>query len=406
MPNKIDVPDAADRLDLLHEFCPLDFPEFVISAQHGTGLEDLRNAIYAALDVVRVYTKLPTHKEPDYERPFTVRRGGTLLDVAELVHKDFAQSLKYARVWGSQSTTAPRSKGDYVLHDKDVVELHVGVTMTNAEIAAVFEQVADLLEFKDDNPFRVRAYRNAARTIRDLPESVAAIVADNRERLLEIDGIGKAVAEKATTLVRTGQLPLLDELLAEIPESVLAILRIPGLGPKKAAAVFHELGIKTLDDLQTACEAGRVRELKGFGAKTEKAILDGIAIAASAGQRMYWAEADQIAQELREHLRSCAEIEQLELAGSYRRGSDTVGDLDFLVVAGDVGGSDGPLRQLSRRGGCAGPRRHQDVGPAEQRLAGRSADRAAPSRSERRCSTSPARRTTTSSSAAWPSSAG
>jgi len=206
--------------------------------------------------------------------------------------------------------------------------------MTNAEIAAVLEQVADLLEFKDENPFRVRAYRNGARAIRDLPESVASIVADNWERLLEIDGIGKAVAEKATTLVRTGQLPQLNELLAEVPESVLAIMRIPGIGPKKAAAVFHQLGITTLDDLKTACEAGRIRGLKGFGAKTEKAILDGIAIAATAGQRMYWAEADQIAQELREHLRSCKSIEQLELAGSYRRGRDTVGDLDILVVAG------------------------------------------------------------------------
>lgn len=205
--------------------------------------------------------------------------------------------------------------------------------MTNAEIAAVLEQVADLLEFKDENPFRVRAYRNGARAIHDLPESVASIVADNWERLLEIDGIGKAVAEKAATLVRTGQLPQLNELLAEIPESVLAIMRIPGIGPKKAAAVFHQLGVKTLDELKIACEAGRVRGLKGFGAKTEKTILDGIAIAATAGQRMYWAEADQIAQELREHLRSCTSIEQLELAGSYRRGRDTVGDLDILVVA-------------------------------------------------------------------------
>ncbi len=205
--------------------------------------------------------------------------------------------------------------------------------MTNAEIAAVLEQVADLLEFKDENPFRVRAYRNAARAIRDLTESVASIVAENWERLLEIDGVGKAVAEKAATLARTGHLPQLDELLAEIPESVLAIMRIPGIGPKKAAAVYHQLGVKTLDELKQACEAGRVRELKGFGAKTEKTILDGIAIAASAGQRLYWAEADQIAQTLREHLRVCPGIEQLELAGSYRRGRDTVGDLDILIVA-------------------------------------------------------------------------
>jgi hypothetical protein len=124
--NKIDDPAAAERLEMLHEFCPLDLPEFLISAQHGTGLEDLRTAIYGALDVVRVYTKLPTHKEPDYNRPFTVRRGGTLLDVAMLIHKDMAQNLRHARVWGSHVHDGTAVKGDYVLHDKDVVELHVG----------------------------------------------------------------------------------------------------------------------------------------------------------------------------------------------------------------------------------------------------------------------------------------
>jgi DNA polymerase (family 10) len=208
--------------------------------------------------------------------------------------------------------------------------------MTNAEIAAVLEQVADLLEFKDENPFRVRAYRNAARAIRDLPESVAVIVADNWERLLEIDGIGKAVAEKVATLARTGQLPQLNELLAEIPESVLAIMRIPGIGPKKAAALYQQLGVKTLDELKQACEAGRVRELKGFGAKTERTILDGMALASSADQRLYWAEADQIAEQLREHLQGCAAIDQLEWAGSYRRGRETVGDLDLLAVADEA----------------------------------------------------------------------
>ena len=124
VPNKIDAAGAAERLELLHELVPLDFEEFVISAEHGTGLEDLRNAIYKALDVVRVYTKLPTAKEADYDSPFTVRRGGTLLDVAELVHKDFAENLKFARVWGEAVHDGTQVKGDYVLHDKDVVELH------------------------------------------------------------------------------------------------------------------------------------------------------------------------------------------------------------------------------------------------------------------------------------------
>lgn len=124
-PNKIDLADAADRLALLHELVPVDFPEHVISAQHGTGLEALKDAIYNSLDVVRVYTKLPTARSADYERPFTLRRGGTLHDVAALVHKDIASGLKFARVWGSAVHDASVVKGDYILHDKDVVELHV-----------------------------------------------------------------------------------------------------------------------------------------------------------------------------------------------------------------------------------------------------------------------------------------
>jgi ribosome-interacting GTPase 1 len=124
VPTMFDAADAAVRLELFHELCPLDFPEFVISATRGTGLEDLRNAIYEALDVVRVYTKLPAAKQPDFDRPYTVRRGQTLLDVAELVHKDFVDSLKFARVWGREVHDGTTVKGDYVLHDKDVVELH------------------------------------------------------------------------------------------------------------------------------------------------------------------------------------------------------------------------------------------------------------------------------------------
>jgi len=125
VPNKIDLPDAPARLELLHELCPLDFPEYVISAQEGTGLEALRDAIYKAMEVVRVYTKLPSAKEPDFDRPFTVRRGSTLLDLAGQVHKDYVEGLKFARVWGTAVHDATTVKGDYKLHDKDVVELHM-----------------------------------------------------------------------------------------------------------------------------------------------------------------------------------------------------------------------------------------------------------------------------------------
>jgi ribosome-interacting GTPase 1 len=123
-PNKIDLDEAAERMQLLHELCPLDFAEYRISALQGTGLDALRDAIYRSLDVVRVYTKLPTAKTADYDKPFTLRRGSTLVDVAALVHKDLAAALKFARVWGSLVHDASVVKGDYVLADKDVVELH------------------------------------------------------------------------------------------------------------------------------------------------------------------------------------------------------------------------------------------------------------------------------------------
>ena len=208
--------------------------------------------------------------------------------------------------------------------------------MTNAKIADTFELVADLLEFQGANAFRVRAYRNAARIIRDLSDSVAAIVEDEDRSLTDLDGIGKDLAEKCAALVETGELPMLEELKKEVPESVLAIMRIPGVGPKKAAALYDQLGIKTLDELRTACHQNKIRELKGFGAKTEETILAGIDLAATADQRIKWAEADVVVQNVLDYLRKCKSVKQLEAAGSYRRGRETVGDLDFLVVAEDT----------------------------------------------------------------------
>jgi DNA polymerase (family 10) len=208
--------------------------------------------------------------------------------------------------------------------------------MTNAEIAAAFDQVADLLEFKGENPFRVRAYRNAARTIGDLPRQVTEILDEPGAKLTEIAGIGKDLAEKIQALVDTRKLPMLEELLAEIPETVLALLRIPGLGPKRAAILYHELDVKTLDQLRQACESHRVQELKGFGPKMEATILDGIGIASEAGKRFLWAEADQFAQDILAHMRPLKAVAQIEVAGSYRRKKETVGDLDFLVVADDA----------------------------------------------------------------------
>jgi DNA polymerase (family 10) len=209
--------------------------------------------------------------------------------------------------------------------------------MTNPEIADTFDSVADILEFQGANPFRVRAYRNAARTIRDLPESMAEIVADPQRALTDIEGIGKDLAEKIAALVTTGTLEMLEELKQQVPESVMSIMRVPGLGPKRAAMLYKELQVASLEELRAACEAHKVRELKGFGAKTEESILAGLQFAAEADKRVLWAEADNFVREILAHMRGCPAVAQIEAAGSYRRGRDTVGDLDFLVVAGDVG---------------------------------------------------------------------
>ena len=122
--NKIDVPEAAGRITMLNEFGRLDFPAFRISAGQGLGLEELRRAVFQALDVVRVYTKLPSKKDAD-STPFTLRRGGTLLDVAELVHREVAANFKHARVWGRQANGSALLRGDYLVQDGDVVEIHV-----------------------------------------------------------------------------------------------------------------------------------------------------------------------------------------------------------------------------------------------------------------------------------------
>ncbi len=209
--------------------------------------------------------------------------------------------------------------------------------MKNGEIADQFDLVADLLEFQGENPFRLRAYRNAAMTLRDLTEAVASIVQTPERKLTDIPGIGKDLADKITTLVTTGQLPLLVELTAKVPPSVLVLLRVPGLGPKKAAVLYNELHIGTLEELRAACEAHRVRDLKGFGEKTEQKILEGLSHAATTDVRIYWAKADEYVQALLTYLRGCPEIAQVEAAGSYRRRRETIGDLDLLVVSTEPG---------------------------------------------------------------------
>ena len=208
--------------------------------------------------------------------------------------------------------------------------------MENAKISAQITKLADLLEFQGANSFKIRAYRRGARVIKDSTDSFTAIVNNDPSQLLKIDGIGKGVAEKITQLIQDGEIAEIDEILETVPATVLDILRIPGLGPKKAAALYQELGIQTLEQLQAACESNEVQQLKGFAAKTEKSILDGIAIAAAANERIYWSDADELASSLRTHLEDCPAIKRLEFAGSYRRGRETVGDLDILVDSTDA----------------------------------------------------------------------
>lgn len=205
--------------------------------------------------------------------------------------------------------------------------------MNNLRIAEAFDLIADLLEFQGANTFRVRAYRNGARTVRDFPEQMTSIVADAERKLTDIPGLGKDLADKIVTLSAGEPLAILEELKAKVPQSVLTLLRIPGLGPKKAALLYGELKISTLEELKAACEAQTVRKLKGFGAKTEEAILAGISLAATIDVRMMWAEADKFVQAILTWMNQCPQVEQIEAAGSYRRGRDTIGDLDFLVAS-------------------------------------------------------------------------
>jgi DNA polymerase (family 10) len=208
--------------------------------------------------------------------------------------------------------------------------------MDNAKIAKTLDQLADLLEFTGANAFRLRAYRNGARVIRDLPDSIQGMIAEGAD-LTKLDGIGKSVAAKCTELCETGKLQQMEELLEDVPRTVLDLLNVPKMGPKKAAAVFNELGVETLEQLKAACEAGEVQKLSGFGAKTEQAILQGIAIAADANKRILWANADRIAEKIRLHMSQCKAIDKFEFAGSYRRGKETVGDLDMLVTSKNSG---------------------------------------------------------------------
>jgi DNA polymerase (family X) len=233
------------------------------------------------------------------------------------------------------SIVKPNRIGKNELLHSEVTSNRVRAHVNNEQIAQHLETLADLLEFQGANSFRTSAYRNGARRIRQMTDSISTLIGQGVE-LTSLEGIGKGVSEKCHELVERGKLRQIEEILEVVPASVLDLLQVPRLGPKKAAALFNQLQITNLAELRAACEAGKVRELSGFGAKTEQVLLDGIAIAAAANERILWAKADDLVQELREHFQKCPAIRQIEFAGSYRRGRETVGDLDILVDATDA----------------------------------------------------------------------
>jgi len=204
----------------------------------------------------------------------------------------------------------------------------------NADIAAIFEEIADLLEIEGANPFRVRAYRNAAREMEALGVSAAEMVAKG-EDLKELPGIGEDLAAKIREIVETGKCKALEKLRHELPPSITELLKIPGLGPKRVRALYDHLQVKSVEQLAKAAREGKIHELAGFGAKTEQAILDALAAHATEAKRFKLAIAAQYAEPLHAHLAKLPGVKEVVIAGSYRRAKETVGDIDILVTAKD-----------------------------------------------------------------------
>ncbi|WP_413438939.1 DNA polymerase/3'-5' exonuclease PolX [Sulfuriferula sp. GW1] len=202
----------------------------------------------------------------------------------------------------------------------------------NADIAAIFEEIADLLEIEGANPFRIRAYRNAARVVGEYGRELRALL-DNGADLPRLPGIGADLAGKIREIATTGHCALLERLRGEVPTSVTELLKIPGLGPKKVSALYHDLAVETPEQLLRMAREGRIRQLHGFGPKTEASILQAIETHGNKARRYPLAAAVQYATALAAYLRDVPGVHQVTLAGSYRRCKETVGDLDILVSA-------------------------------------------------------------------------
>jgi DNA polymerase (family 10) len=206
----------------------------------------------------------------------------------------------------------------------------------NATIAAIFDEIADLLDIQSANPFRVRAYRNAARTIGDLGTDITTFIARGLP-LTDIPGIGEDLANKIQEILDTGTCKFLQGLQKDVPPAVTQLLRVPGLGPKRVKTLWHDLNIQTMEQLLQAAHGERIRDLPGFGEKTEQKILEAVQQRLAHSPRVKLAVAAQYAEALAAYLREMPEVGQVCTCGSYRRMRETIGDLDIVVTARDAG---------------------------------------------------------------------
>lgn len=203
--------------------------------------------------------------------------------------------------------------------------------MRNAEVAALFDEIADLLEIEGGNPFRVRAYRNAARTLSGLGRNVSDMVEQGAD-LDALPGIGPDLAAKITALVKSGSHPLLDQLRKKVPPGLAALLRLPGLGPKRVRQLHERLGVASVEDLHRAAQQGRISQVPGFGKLSEQHLLEATASHLGMPGRFKRLDALALAGELLAFLRAIPQVDRVLAAGSLRRGKDSVGDLDLLVT--------------------------------------------------------------------------
>src|SRR6478609_2036393 len=203
--------------------------------------------------------------------------------------------------------------------------------MTKTEIASVLTDIGTLLELKGENPFKIRAYQAGARVLEGLgEEEIGQRV--KAETLDEVKGIGEALAQKISELHQTGKLEFYEKLKASVPQGLVEVLSIPGLGAKKVRALQEKLGVDSIEKLRAACEEGKVAALEGFGEKTQEKILTGIRNREAYGRRHLWLKAYEASAPILAALRQLPDVQQAESCGSLRRRMETVGDLDFLVA--------------------------------------------------------------------------